>query len=91
MGREWTTLLDSRQDFNAINRSHVDIENSEGKVCAIDIGERLKAGSERGRYPDNLLFGKRSLHQHQEVWIVVGRIKKGRAASIGLQAIVPRP
>ena len=71
----------------SVNRSHVDIENSEGKVCAIDIGERLKAVSERGRYTDDLLFGKRWLHQHQEVWIVVERMEKGQAAWIGLQAI----
>ena len=47
--RRWTAFFDSRQDFDAIDRSHFDIENSEGEVYAIEIDECL-AAIERGSY-----------------------------------------
>ena len=67
-------LFDSRQDFNAINRSHFDIENSDGEVYAIDIHECL-AAIERGSY-SIAFFGKTSVYQHQKVWFVIHEKKR---------------
>ncbi len=72
--RRWTAFFDSRQDCNAIDRSHFDIENSEGEVYAINIDECL-AAIERGSY-SIAFFGKNSVYQHQKVWFVVHEKKR---------------
>ena len=72
--RRGTAFFDSSQDFDATDRSHLDIENSEGEVYAIDIGEGLAAIERRG---DAIaFFGKKSIYYYQEIGFIVHEEKR---------------